>query len=56
MFIILWGKVIGLLCVVVGVFILVLFVLVIVLNFSYFYNLDKEKRNLDDFDLIFVMF
>lgn len=39
-----WGKAIGSLCAVAGVLTLALPVPVIVSNFSYFYNLDKERR------------
>lgn len=40
-----WGKAIGSLCAIAGVLTLSLPVPVIVSNFSYFYNLDKEKRS-----------
>lgn len=42
-----WGKVIGSMCAIAGVLTLALPVPVIVSNFSYFYNLDKERRELE---------
>lgn len=43
-FIIVWGKIVGLLCVIFGVLIIVFLVFVIVLNFNYFYYCENEQR------------
>lgn len=42
-FFILGGKIVGFICVILGVLIIVFFVLVIVLNFNYFYK--REELN-----------